>query len=305
VNSEDDALLALGRALMAANYKFTAVSPESHRRVMGRGQVEAQSLQDVFGWSRPFSDELLGADWLDLMREAAVLTPEGRLWRSRVRFATVGDRIFAHSAHPATAPDSVEIDADSYRFVSVLQGSSFRAERAVDLGCGAGIAGLVMSDRALTWTLADVNPRALRFSRINSALNGLTQVEFAHTDLLADVGGDLDLVICHPPHRIEPHGNLYRDGGGPYGVEVAVRTVKESLERLVPGGRLVLYTASPIVNGRDMLLQEVRPVFGAYDSRFEYLVLDPDMDSELLERPEYAQVDRIARVALSASTHDG
>jgi len=294
LHPEDEALVALGQALVNAGYSHVAVSPESHRRVNARpASLEAATLPDVFGWSRPFSPSLLGDDWLDLMRAANVLEKEGQLFRSSVRFASVAGQLFVHDAFPATSADAVEISADTYRWVSLVTRSVSRAERAVELKCGAGVGCLSLGQGVLAGVLADGNPRALRFARVNARLTGNNRVEVTHSHVLADVPGVVDLVLIH-------RQSAALDGPG-FGIDEATEWVKEALARLPSGGRLLMYGSTPVVRGRDVLLEHVQPVLEAYDVRYEYLELDPDADSHRLDRPALSQVDRIARVGLSVA----
>src|SRR4051794_3427103 len=98
------ALVDLGRWLQARGYEFVTVTPETHRCVNARaeraGQALAMSLRDVFGWSRPFDQELLPPDVLQLLASADALEHVGPRLRSRVRFSSLGARLFVHSAFP-------------------------------------------------------------------------------------------------------------------------------------------------------------------------------------------------------------
>ena len=76
---------------------------------------------------------------------------------------------------------------------------------------------------------------------------------------------------------------------------------EESMAKLVPGGRLALYSGAPIVNGHDVLLECLRPVLQLYASHFVYEEIDPDVFGEELDKPAYAHVDRIAAVGLTAT----
>ena len=59
----DLVLLQLGRRLLADGYRFTTPTPLTHQRVNQRDEGQmADSLRDVFGWSRPFAPGLLSAD---------------------------------------------------------------------------------------------------------------------------------------------------------------------------------------------------------------------------------------------------
>ena len=100
-------------------------------------------------------------------------------------------------------------------------------------------------------------------------------------------------------HRLsdEMH-RAYRDGGGALGAELSVRIAREALERLPRGGGLVLYTATAIVDGEDLLLRALLPHLRG--ARFDYRELDPDVFGEELDRSAYRNVERIAVVALDA-----
>ena len=75
--------------------------------------------------------------------------------------------------------------------------------------------------------------------------------------------------------------------------------VKQAVERL-NNGRLVLYTASAIVDGKDTFREAIQGVI----NDFEYEELDPDVFGEELSRDVYSEVDRIAVVALDVNGND-
>jgi SAM-dependent methyltransferase len=299
------ALLELGRMLARARYRFTTVTPETHRRVNQRactaGTELAGSLRDVFGWNRPFEPELLPAGMLDALHDADLIGKDGgkdggRL-RSRVRFASVGDRLFAHSAFPTAASDAVFFGPDSYRFCALIERWASSARRLVDVGCGSGVGGIIAARYAQEVVLADVNAHALWFAQVNAALNGV-DVRVVTSDVLAAIAGPIDLVIANPPYMRDPAGRMYRDGGGHHGEALAVRIAREALARLEPDGALILYTGSAIVEGRDSFLDAVMPVLEAAGRAFHYEELDPDVFGEELDQASYANVERIAVVGL-------
>jgi len=86
---EDEALVELVLLLREDGYRFTTVTPLTQQRVNGRpGNDFANDVAGVFGWSRPFSPELLSHRILALMRAARVLLTESDGWcRSRIRAA--------------------------------------------------------------------------------------------------------------------------------------------------------------------------------------------------------------------------
>ncbi|NOK36708.1 methyltransferase domain-containing protein [Corallococcus exercitus] len=297
------ALTALGEALRATGYAFTTVTPETHRRVNARpGAKEARSLRDVFGWSRRFGPGVLEPRMLALLEQAGALADCGDgTHRSRVRFSTLGTGLYVHSAWPTSEKDAVFFGPDTYRFCALLQRVPGTFRRAVDLGCGSGAGGLSVAARSTEVVLADLNPLALEYSRVNARLNGAHAVEAVHSDLLRDVSGRFDLIMANPPYLADTDGRTYRDGGGTHGTELSVRIVRESVERLEPGGTLVLYTGAPVVDGEDLLRTALEPVCrSAPLTDVVYEELDPDVFGEELEKEPYAGVERIALVALTA-----
>ena len=86
--------------------------------------------------------------------------------------------------------------------------------------------------------------------------------------------------------------------GGVGGFELSVRIVQQALDRLDPGGRLVLYTATPVFDGRDALREALEPTLSRA-SAFDYRELDPDVFGEELERPSYEAAERLSAPLLA------
>ena len=92
---------------------------------------------------------------------------------------------------------------------------------------------------------------------------------------------------------------FHRNGGGVLGIDLALRIAQESIERLYPGGRLFLYTGTPVIAGTDQFFSNIRARLEERGVRYTYDEIDPDVFGEELEGPGYQQVDRIAVVALT------
>ena len=217
--------------------------------------------------------------------------------RPTIRFSSAGDQIFVHSAFPTTQPDSVFFGPDTYRYLDLLRRLAPLAHRAIDIGCGTGAGGISIAPSCDEVVLSDINDGALRFARINAAINDVENVRAVQSDVLTSVEGTIDLVVSNPPYLLDDQARVYRDGRGRFGEGLSVEIARQSLQRLEPGGRLILYTATAVVDGVDTFREAVSPLMTG-PVRFSYEEIDPDVFGEELDRGIYGSVDRIAVVAL-------
>jgi release factor glutamine methyltransferase len=301
------ALKALLRRLSGLGYRFTTVTPETHARVNARpGAERAHSLRDVFGWNRPFFPEILQADLFESMQAAGVCVPsDDGCWRATIRVASFGHLLFAHSSYPTDEKDAVFFGPDSSRFARAVQKLGADATRAVDIGCGSGVGGIVLSHfgaLAAPVVLADINPVALTLAGINAELANVS-AEVVSSDVLRGVAGSVDLVIANPPYLIDAAARAYRHGGDASGCELSTRIVKESLARLDRdgGGSLLVYTGVAMIEGADPFFRSVHYELQQSGVRYSYEELDPDVFSSELAAPAYARAERIAVVLLHAT----
>jgi release factor glutamine methyltransferase len=304
----EDAVLALARALRDTGYSFTTVTPASHAIVNARPRnAEAKTLRDVFGWSRPFRPDLLPAPILRLMREADAVIEDGPLLRPKLRFSSLDGELFAHSSFPPSAADAVFFGPDTMRFASAviahLDGRTRPVRRAVDIGCGSGAAGICIAKRApgADIVLVDINPAAMLAARVNARMAGTEGVDVRRSDMLRDVAGQFDLIVSNPPFMIDTAERAYRHGGGPLGAGLSLAIVEQAVERLAPGGSLVLFTGAAIVEGEDPFHDAVAEVCGRAGLDWTYREFDPDEYGEELANAAYDAVERLALVVLTAT----
>lgn len=307
MDDADAALIGLLEELRRRGYRHTAVTPLTHARVNARPtNAWACDLAGIFGWSRPFREELLPDGMLALMQRANILARHEDGWRSRLRVSSLAGTLFLHSAYPTTEADAVFFGPDTYRFTQaidqLLADQRVNAARAADIGCGAGPGAVVLAQaRPAAQVLAlDINAQALRLARINAMFAGVAHVEPRHSNLLNDVEGDFDLIVANPPYLVDAAERAYRHGGGPLGAGLAMSIIESAAQRLAPGGTLLLYTGVAIVNGQDPFLQAVGSSLSGSGLEWEYRETDPDIFGEELLTESYAGTDRIAAVVLTA-----
>lgn len=291
-----EALVEIAAWLRQAGYTFTSVTPDSHRRALGRLGPAEDPLRDLFGWSRPVAKERIPDD-LALLLTASGLAEERQAGlRSRVRFSTLDKCLFAHSAFPTDDEDSVFFGPDTYRFVNYVRRRLRNKGRLLDIGCGTGAGGISLANRVREIHLSDINPTALKFSEANSKINSV-EARIFKSDILNSAAENYDSYIANPPFMIDSQSRSYRHGGGEWGCELTLRIYDSVCARLKPGNELCLYSAAPFVEGVDILKSRLsergRP--------FDYEEIDPDIFSTELHAPGYERVERIAAVGIYVS----
>ena len=304
----DNALIQLAQTLRDNEYSFTTVTPLTHARVNARVENKfARNLRDVFGWSRPFRREILADVIWELMQRAQVVEPhENNTFKSTVRFSSLNDQLFLHSAFPTVAGDAVFFGPDTYRFADAIARffatHSQIVQRAVDIGCGSGVGAILTAlqkPQAQVFGV-DINERALRFTRLNAALSS-TRIEAIHSDLLSNIEGAFDLIVANPPYLVDESERAYRHGGGVLGADLSLQIVDAAMERLTRGGTLLLYTGVAMIDGRDPFREEIAARLAQHNVTWNYRESDPDVFGEELESDAYVGCDRIAAVVLTAT----
>lgn len=304
------------RELATTGYRFTAVTPMTHQRVLARrGSRPGTTLHDIFGWNLPFRTEQLPARLRGAMAEAGMLEPAGPLSRSNRRVASLDGDLFFHSTFPTIGADAVFFGPDSYRFARFIkQALTLRQAhatrdapvRVLDIGCGTGAGGIVVAralaaaHRTAVLTMNDINPLALASTFINAQVAGIP-ITLAEGDAFSSVAGEFDLIVCNPPYLDDDAQRAYRHGGAGLGRALGMRIATEALSRLAPGGQLLLYTGVAMVDGADPFIDDMAPLLTASGCEWTYDEIDPDVFGEEIERPVYAHIDRIAAVGLIAT----
>ncbi len=141
---------------------------------------------------------------------------------------------------------------------SLGAGAGADPPRVIDMCCGSGNLACAIATHApdaRVWA-SDLTDGCVAVARENVAALGLgARVTVAQGDLFAPLAGlglegEIDLVVCNPPYIST--GRLEKDrkellaaepreafDGGPYGLTIHQRVVKEALPFLRPGGALL------------------------------------------------------------------
>lgn len=118
-------------------------------------------------------------------------------------------------------------------------------ERVLELGCGLGLAAVLLARQGARVVATDVVASAVATTRANAVLNGV-DVDVRLGDCYAPVAGErFDLVCTNPPQMPTPPGAsrddaaAAADNGGLDGWDLLDRVIDGAPAHLVPGGRLI------------------------------------------------------------------
>jgi methylase of polypeptide subunit release factors len=156
----------------------------------------------------------------------------------RVRIVPIGDLLVASDdyADGEEPPDYVAAYTPTSQVCELLT-PRHRVARALDVGSGSGVQALLAARHAGHVVATDVNARALAYTKLNAALNGLTNIECRRGSLFEPVEGEsFDLITCNAPYVVSPEQRwAYRDAGLEAD-ELSERIVREAANHLTDGG---------------------------------------------------------------------
>ena len=198
------------------------------------------------------AERALGSEALAALADLRLVVETNGTLRGTVRLVPQGDLLIASDlAGEGGRADHV---AGVHRPSVTLSDLTVRrpVERALDMGTGCGIQALLAAGHAERVVATDVNERALAFTDLNAALNGVENVELRAGSFFEPVAGErFGLVVSNPPYVISPEASfLFRDSGLGRDL-VSERLVGELPAFLEPGGFATI-TASWVEEGEPL-----------------------------------------------------
>jgi methylase of polypeptide subunit release factors len=157
----------------------------------------------------------------------------------RARILPIGKTLLASDGFSRDGDDPADYVATYTPTARVLDSLTPRprVDRALDVGTGSGIHALLAAQHARHVIATDVNPRAIAYTELNAALNGLRNVECRQGSLFEPVEGEtFDLITCNAPYVVSPERRwVYRDSEFSED-EVSERVILAAAEHLTEGG---------------------------------------------------------------------
>src|SRR5438034_7280699 len=184
------------------------------------------------------AEAALGRGSLEAL-EATGLAEVGDRVMSRARILPIGKVLLASDGFSRDGDDPADYVATYTPTARVLDSLTPRprVDRFLDVGTGSGIHALLAAQHARQVIATDVNPRALAYTALNAALNGLHNIECRQGSLFEPVDGErFDLITCNAPYVVSPERRwAYRDSEFSED-EVSRRVIGAAAEHLTEGG---------------------------------------------------------------------
>jgi methylase of polypeptide subunit release factors len=181
----------------------------------------------------------LGASAVDALEATGLAEVEEDVV-PRGRIIPVGELLVASDDYPSAEAEDPPDYVAAYTPTSQLCASLTprrRIARALDVGTGSGVQALLAARYARQVVATDVNPRALAYTELNAALNGIENIECRRGSLFEPVDGEsFDLITSNAPYVVSPENRYaYRDAGLE-GDQLSERVVQEAGDHLNEGG---------------------------------------------------------------------
>jgi methylase of polypeptide subunit release factors len=160
------------------------------------------------------AEAALGREGIDAL-DVTGLAEVGEQVVPRARILPIGTVLLASDGFSRDADDPSDYVATYTPTARVLDSLTPRprVDRALDVGTGSGIHALLAARHARRVVATDVNPRAIAYTELNAALNGLHNIECRQGSLFDPVEGEtFDLITCNAPYVVSPERRwVYRD----------------------------------------------------------------------------------------------
>jgi methylase of polypeptide subunit release factors len=245
---------ALGTALRRARYSEDAVyrylgddayssepadAPADERRLPS---TPVATVVRLLFLQRPVSradaEAALGRSGIEALEATGLAEVADRVV-PRGRILPVGELLLASDGFSRDADDPEDYVATYTPTARVLDSLTPRprVDRALDVGTGSGVHALLAAQHAGHVIATDVNPRALSYTQLNAALNGIDNVECRQGSLFEPVAGEtFDLITCNAPYVVSPERRwVYRDSEF-QDDEVSERLLAAAAAQLADGG---------------------------------------------------------------------
>ncbi|MDE3189785.1 MAG: methyltransferase [Acidobacteriota bacterium] len=255
------AAAALGDALRGLAYEADTISEligddiaEREEVVVAERRLSESPLESMIRLlylELPVAERKIGSGVAEALVALGLVSRSGSTLAPRARVVPVDETLLASDGFTRDSddpPDYVATYTPTARTCDLLTPRP-RVKRALDVGTGSGIHALLAARHAKHVVAIDVNQRALAYTELNAALNGLDNVECRNGSFFDPVEGEaFGLITCNAPFVVSPEQRwAYRDSGF-RGDDVTAHVVREAASHLADGGYATLLGSWLIVD---------------------------------------------------------
>jgi methylase of polypeptide subunit release factors len=255
------AATALGDALRGLGYEADTISDligddvaEREEVVVAERRLSESPLESMIRLlylELPVPERKIDSGVVESLLALGLVSRSGDALEPLARVVPVDETLLASDGFTRDAddpPDYVATYTPTARTCDLLTPRP-RVKRALDVGTGSGIHALLAGRHAKHVVAIDVNARALAYTELNAALNGLDNIECRNGSFFDPVDGEtFDLITCNAPFVVSPEQRwAYRDSGF-RGDDVTAHVVREAAEHLADGGYATLLGSWLIVD---------------------------------------------------------
>jgi len=140
-------------------------------------------------------------------------------------------------------------------------------EKGLDICSGSGIQSLTLSEFTREVTGVDINKNAIAFAEKNARLNKKENVNFVLSNLYENIKEEYDIIVSNTPFGYLPEdlSHWLPGYGGEWGIEIPLKIIEGFKKHLKPDGVALACLTSPIVGGRNLLLEKLKEMFSGTD----------------------------------------
>ena len=150
-------------------------------------------------------------------------------------------------------------------------------KKGLDLCAGSGIIGIVLSTLFDWMHAVDIDEYAFKWMQFNAQLNGIKNYTAYKGDLYAPLkaSGPFDVIFANPSYSFFPAEVMEKyqikrhEVADDLGLDLVLKIIGGFNACLAPEGTGYICTSTPVLNGRDYLVQKITEMFSEHDYAFE------------------------------------
>lgn len=244
-----------------------SIFPSFYEKIYCKRNQQGYLLYKLFYKNLPLSPEEISKVFSEIEITELIcnyiLVRSGDLYFSLLKITPCEGYSFISSIANVTPGEFVYLGWDSLVFAKYLRDSLHKESinRCLDLCTGSGIQSVIISPFCKEIIASDVNPNTPILGRANAYLNGVANIDFIISDLFAKIEGKFDLITINPPYVFLPapeETTRCGYGGENLGMDITLKIFEQLNEYMTEKGSARMITASPVINGKEILIEAIR-----------------------------------------------